>query len=110
MKRTLQAPVGWVVLAALLAAPAAAQSLGEYARQQQAKKAPTPAAVKEYTNDNLPTSGALSTVSQSSATTSSTSASTGGSKADAAPEKDRSKQEAEWRSKFTEQKNVISKL
>jgi len=110
MMRTLQATVGWVALAGLLASPAAAQSLGEYARQQRARKGPTPASVKEYTNDNLPTSGALSTVSRSSAASASTSASTGGSKADAEPEKDRSKLEAEWRARFTEQKSVISKL
>jgi hypothetical protein len=109
MKRTLQANAGWVALAALLAAPAAAQSLGEYARQQLAKKGPTPVAVKEYTNDNLPTSGgALSTVGQASGA--STSAAAGGSKADATPEKDRSSQEAEWRAKFTAQKDVIAKL
>jgi len=109
MKRTLQATMGGVVLAGLLAAPAAAQSLGEYARQQRAKKPPTTEGVKEYTNDNLPTSGgALSTVGQSSAAPASTGA--GSSKAEADSAQDRSKQEAEWRAKFAEQKNVIAKL
>lgn len=108
MKRTFPATIGWLALAALLVAPAAAQSLGEYARQQRAKKPPTPADVKEYTNDNLPTSGALSTVSQTSAAPASASA--GSSKADDDSAKARSKQEAEWRAKFTEQKNVIARL
>lgn len=111
MKRTLLATIGWVALAGLLAAPAAAQSLGEYARQQRAKKPPTTEGVKEYTNDNLPTSGALSTSSASSATTSdSASASAGSSKADDDSAKGRSKQEAEWRAKFAEQKSVIARL
>ena len=109
MKRTLQATIGWVALAGLLAAPAAAQSLGDYARQQRAKKPPTTEGVKEYTNDNLPTSGgALSTVGQASAAPTSTGA--GSSKADADPAKDRTKQEAEWRAKFAAQKDGIAKL
>ncbi len=98
-------------LAGLLTA-AAAQSLGEYARQQRAKRGPAPAAVREYTNDNLPTSGALSTSRASSATSASasTGADSGQAKGDADSGKDRSKLEVEWRAKFTEQKNVIATL
>ena len=108
MKRTLQATIGGMALAGLLATPAAAQSLGEYARQQRAKKPPAAQGVKEYTNDNLPTSGTLTTVGQTS--TASTSPGAGSSKAEADSGKDRTKQEAEWKAKFAEQKSVIAKL
>ena len=108
MKRILQATVGGLLLTGLLAAPAAAQSLGEYARQQRAKKPATPAGVKEYTNDNLPTSGALSSVGQPSAAPASTGASS--STADADAGQDRSKQEAEWKNKFAAQRQVIATL
>ncbi len=37
MKSTVRAGMGVLALAGLLAAPASAQSLGEYARQQRAK-------------------------------------------------------------------------
>jgi hypothetical protein len=113
MKRTLQAAITLLALAGLLTATAAAQSLGEYARQQRAKKGPAPAEVKEYTNDNLPTSGALSTSSASSATTgdsAATGASAGKSKADADSEKDRAKLESEWRDRFAKQKDLIATL
>lgn len=111
MKRSLQGSLALLVLAGLLTAGAAAQSLGEYARQQRAKKGPAPAYVKEYTNDNLPTAGALSTSSASSATTSaSSSADSGQPKGDADSAKDRGKLEEEWRARFTEQKNVIATL
>ena len=108
MKRILQATVGGLLLTGLLAAPAAAQSLGEYARQQRAKKPPTPEGVKEYTNDNLPASGALSTVGQPSAPPASTGASS--STADGYAGQDRSKQEAEWKNKFAAQRQVIATL
>jgi chromosome segregation ATPase len=115
MKRTLQATIVLLALAGLLTATAAAQSLGDYARQQRAKKAPAPADIKEYTNDNLPTSGALSTSSAGSATTAgsasaSTSASAAKAKGDADSEKDKAKLESAWRAKFAEQKNVIATL
>lgn len=111
MKRILLRTFTLLALAGLLAATAAAQSLGEYARQQRAKKGPTPADVKEYTNDNLPTSGGLGTSSASSATTPSTASASGDkSKVDAEAAEDRAKLEKEWRDKFAEQKNLISKL
>ncbi len=104
MKRTLQATMGWVALAGLLAAPAAAQSLGDYARQQRAKKPPTTQGVKEYTNDNLPTSGGGVSVAAADPGSAAT------SQPDASPGKDRGKQEAEWRAKFAAQKEGIAKL
>ena len=114
MKRTWRFGMGLLALAGLLTATAAAQSLGDYARQQRAKKAPTSEGVKEYTNDNLPTSGGLSTSSASAAAPDSASASTGASaaksKADAAAQKDTGKREAEWRTKFAKQKSEISQL
>ena len=110
MKRTLQAAISLLALAGLLTASAAAQSLGEYARQQRAQKGPAPAEVKEYTNDNLPASGGLSTVGSASPASASTSAGAAGSKSDASSEKDRAKLEAEWKAKFADQKNVIATL
>ena len=108
MKRKLQATIGCLALAGLLAIPAAAQSLGEYARQQRAQKPPAAQGVKEYTNDNLPASGAPTTVGQTSAASTSTGA--GSSKAQADSTKDQAKLEAEWKAKFAEQKSVIAKL
>lgn len=113
MKRTLQF-VFALALAGLLTATAAAQSLGDYARQQRAKKPPTTEGVKEYTNDNLPTSGgALSTVGASATPASdsaSTSASAAKSKADTASQKDMGKLETEWKAKFAKQKGEIATL
>ena len=115
MKHTLRGAIVLLALAGLLTATAAAQSLGDYARQQRAKKGPAPAGVKEYTNDNLPTSGGLGTVSSSPAASansasSGTSASAAKATGDADSGKERSKLEAEWRAKFTEQKSVIATL
>ena len=109
MKRTLQAALTLLALLGWLASGAAAQSLGEYARQQRAKKGPALADVKEYTNDNLPTSGALSTARPASAGDSG-SASAAKGKADGEAEKDRAQLEKEWRDKFAEQKSVIATL
>ncbi len=107
MKRTFHFAIAFA-LAGVMAAPAAAQSLGDYARQQRAKKPPSTASVKEYTNDNLPTSGGLGVASSSASTSASTPA--GGSQADAAPEKERNKQEAAVKAKFAAQREVIAKL
>jgi hypothetical protein len=109
MKRTLQAALTLLALVGLLAIGAAAQSLGEYARQQRARKGPPPADVKEYTNDNLPTSGRLGTASPGSAADSG-SASAAKGKGDAEAEKDRAELEKQWRDKFAEQKTVIATL
>ena len=113
MKRTLQWTIGLLALAGLLTAAAAAQSLGDYARQQRAKKPPTTEGVKEYTNDNLPTSGSLTTTSTSASAASdsaSTSAGAAKSKSDSASEKDMAKLETEWKGKFSKQKGEIAQL
>jgi hypothetical protein len=111
MKRTLLATISLLALAGLLTATVAAQSLGEYARQQRARKGPTPADVKEYTNDNLPTSGGLGTSSASSATTpGSAAAAADKSKSGESAEKDQAEVEKQWRDKFAEQKKVIATL
>jgi len=107
MKRKLNIWMGGMLLAGLLAAAAGAQSLGEYARQQRAKKPATPAGAKVYTNDNLPTSGGLSEVSV--APSSAPSASAAASKSEEKKE-DRGKLEAEWRAKFKEQKENVALL
>jgi len=96
-----------MLLAGLLAAAAGAQSLGEYARQQRAKKPATPAGAKVYTNDNLPTSGGLSQASAASSAASPTAATAAESEE---KKEDRGKQEAEWRAKFKEQKERIALL
>ena len=113
MKRTWRLGIGLLALAGLLTATAAAQSLGDYARQQRAKKPPTSEGVKEYTNDNLPTSGSLTTTSASASAapdSASTSSSAAKSKADAAAQKDMSKLETEWKGKFSKQRSEISQL
>lgn len=107
MKRTFHFAIAFA-LAGVMAAPAAAQSLGDYARQQRAKKTPSAASVKEYTNDNLPTSGGLGVASSSASASASTPA--GDAQADAAPEKERNKQEAAVKAKFAAQREVIAKL
>jgi hypothetical protein len=115
MKRTLQGTIVLLALAGLLTGTSAAQSLGDYARQQRAKKGPAPAEVKEYTNDNLPTSGGLGASSASSATTansasSATSTSAAKATGDADSEKDKAKLESEWKDKIAKQKNEINQL
>ena len=112
MKSTSRIGVGLLSLAGLLAATAAAQSLGEIARQQRQQKPPATAQVTVYTNDNLPTSGALSEVGHPAPSSSPASdkASAAAEKAEQKKAEDRSKLEAEWRAKFAEQKNSISLL
>lgn len=105
MKRKLDIWMGGALLAGLLTALAGAQSLGEYARQQRAKKGPPAAGIKEYTNDNLPTSGGLSGAGAAAGASSSATASKGEEKKD-----DRGKLEATWRAKFKEQKDKIALL
>lgn len=112
MKSTVRAGIGVLALAGLLTAPAAAQSLGEYARQQRAKKPPAGESVKEYTNDNLPTSGALSEVGQLAPAPEPVSP-----KAAAAAQKDQQQKAAEqknlevlWRAKLAEQKRNIAQV
>jgi hypothetical protein len=109
MKRTWGFGLGLVAMAGLLATAAAAQSLGEYARQQRAQKPPTPATVRVYTNDNLPGSGSVSEAGQSAASSSAASAKAA-EKGEQQKDEDRSKLEAEWRKRFAEQKDHIAML
>ena len=63
MKKNLRLVCQALILMAvlLLAATASAQSLGEAARRLRAKKGKQPKATRVYNNDNLPSSGGLST-------------------------------------------------
>jgi colicin import membrane protein len=49
----MKLPKTLLAVALLIAVPASAQSLGELAKQEQARKKATPAAKKTYTNDDL---------------------------------------------------------
>lgn len=112
MKSTVRAGVGVLALAGLLAAPAAAQSLGEYARQQRAKKPPSSESVKEYTNDNLPTSGMISEVGQVAPAPEPVSPKDA-AKAQKAEQQKAAEQknlEAQWRAKLAEQKRNIAQM
>lgn len=116
MKRTVRRGIGLLALSGLLLAPAAAQSLGEYARQQRAKKPPTTQAVKEFTNDNLPTSGTLSEVGQPAPPAPPPPEPLSPKAAAAAQKDEREKAEAQknletqWKAKFAEQKRNIARL
>lgn len=111
MKRTLGFGLSLAAMAGLLATAAAGQSLGDYARQQRGQKPPTAASAKVYTNDNLPTSGALSEVGQPAPSSSdSAKTSAAADKAEKQAAEDKSKREAEWRTKIAEQKKNISTL
>ncbi len=112
MKPILRIGISWLVLAGLWTATAAAQSLGEVARQQRAQKPPTPVNVKVYTNDNLPTSGGLSEVGQPAPSPSPASAKATAAveKAEKASTEERTRLEAEWRAKFAEQKKNIAQM
>lgn len=107
MKQRLDIWMAGMLLGGLLTAAAGAQSLGEYARQQRAQKPATPAGVKVYTNDNLPTSGGLGEVGAASSQASSAPVAASES---AEKKEDRAKLEAEWRGKFKEQKDRIALL
>jgi hypothetical protein len=112
MKRILHFGMG-LALAALLTVAAAAQSLGEYARQQRAQKPPTQAAAKVYTNENLPASGGLTVVGQPEPPPPpplSPEAAAAAEKTERASAEASSALEGEWRVKFFEQNNTISKL
>ena len=108
MKQKLDIWIGVMVLAGLFTATAVAQSLGEIARQERAKKGPPPVAAKAYTNDNLPTSGGLSEAGATSGSASSAPSATA-SKSEEKKE-DQGKLEAEWRAKVKEQKDKIAML
>ena len=111
MKRTFLLSIGLLALAGLLTT-AAAQSLGEYARQQRAKKGPAPEGVKEYTNDNLPASGRLSEVGQVEPAPAPVSAraAAAAERAEKASAEESKRLEGEWRAKFAEQKKKIAQM
>jgi hypothetical protein len=119
MKRGLSSFVLILLAAGALAMGASAQSLGEIAREQRAKKpAPSPAA-KVYTNDSISSgaSASASTESQpaSSSTASSASSATsagtsGASSSSASSAEDRAKAEQEWKQKFAEQRKTVAQL
>jgi DNA repair exonuclease SbcCD ATPase subunit len=113
MKRTLRSGIGLLALAGLLATAAAAQSLGEYARQQRAQKPATPAGAKVYTNDNLPTSGGLSEVGRLEPPPPPPLSPRAAAAEQRAVQKKAEEQkslEVEWRAKFTEQKKNIAQM
>ncbi|HSA92727.1 MAG TPA: hypothetical protein VLE48_06925 [Terriglobales bacterium] len=100
-------------VAALLAGSALAQqSLGELAREQRQKKRPSAPSAKVYTNENLPTTTTISEVGATpEASTSRESAAPGAGAAEAAPSADdQAQQEAEWKKRFSEQKDAIALL
>ena len=112
MKRTLRSVVGVLAMAGLLATVAAAQSLGDYARQQRAQKPATPAGAKVFTNDNLPTSGMISEVGRLDPTPAPISPKAAAA-AQAAEQKkaDEMKDlETQWRARFKEQKANIAQI
>ena len=102
-----------LLVAALLAGAANAQSLGEAARQARKKKSAPSPAQKVYTNDNLPTSAPISVMSGSGVDN----AASPDKKKDGAAETasgtesaGAKKEQDQWRSRFAEQKNKIQLL
>ena len=112
MKRTVRSGICLLALAGLLATVAAAQSLGDYARQQRAKKPAAPAGAKVYTNDNLPTSGILSEVGQLAPAPEPVSpkAAAAAQKVEQEKAEEQKNLEAQWRAKVTEQKRNIAQI
>jgi len=113
MKRTLRLGIELLALAGLLATAAAAQSLGEYARQQRAQKPATPADAKVYTNDNLPTSGMISEVGQLEPPPPAPLSPKQAAAAQKAEQQKADAQKAletEWKAKFAEQKRNVAQL
>jgi hypothetical protein len=100
-------------LLALAALSANAQSLADAARRNRMNKPAAPASQKVYTNDNLPTSGALSITSPAAAEPPSSAAperpatAPKDAKAEAQAKADRDKLEAEWRGRFKKQRAAI---
>jgi len=117
--------IGLLILTALLAGVAAAQSdsLAEAARKHRQQQAGKPAAAKVYTNDNLPATETISTVgapaSDAAANTStdgqaaSADGSTPAAKDSAKPADDsktRQKTWEEWRDKIQKQKASVEQM
>jgi hypothetical protein len=96
-----------LVAALLIAVPASAQSLGELAKREQARKKATPTAKKTYTNDDLkqlpPPSGTPAKPSEDAAKPDAKAgdAKAGPEKVDAAKPAEPAKDEAYWRGRVT---------
>ena len=109
MKRILLS----LAVAALLAGSALAQqSLGDLARQQRQRKRPAAPSAKVYTNENLPTTTAITGVGAAPTTAAAreTAAPAAAATTAAPSAEDQAKQEAEWRKRFSEQKQQIAQL
>lgn len=107
MKRILYLLMASVLLAGALASGAAAQSLGDLAREARKNKRPSPT-TKVYTNDDLPATASISVTAPAPRATA------GGNEqetkeAEKSPE-EKKKLEEEWRAKFKEQKDKIAVL
>jgi hypothetical protein len=115
MKREFSSFVFAALLAGALAASAQAQSLGEVARQERAKKpAPSPNA-KVYTNDTIPAAATASissgeTSSERPAASSAAAPSTASDASESTSAEDRAKAEADWKQKFGEQRKDIARI
>jgi hypothetical protein len=113
MNRIVRLGAGSLALAGLLTTAAAAQSLGDYARQQRALKPATPASVKVYTNDNLPTTGMISEVGQPAPPPPapfSPREAAAAVRAEKQAAEQRTQEEKEWKAKFADQKRTIARL
>lgn len=106
MRRILYLLMAGGLLAGVLAAGAAAQSLGDVAREARKNKRPSPT-TKVYTNDDLP---ATAGISVASAPAPGAAASDKGKKEAGESPEDQKKLADEWRAKFKEQKDKIELL
>lgn len=115
MKRVFASFVFAMFVAGMLSVSSPAQSLGEVAREQRAKKpAPSPGG-KVYTNDTIASGASVSdsgsSASSQPAPAADSAAASGGPSASASSAaEDRTKAEADWKAKFAEQRKVIAGL
>ncbi len=119
MTRKLLYTFAAALVAACLALPAGAQSLGDAARQAQQDKKPKPANEVVYTNDNIPKSDTLGSSEQpatAAADDKEKSADAADAKAAdkdksaASSDEDRKKLEEDWRKKFADAKRELTTL
>jgi hypothetical protein len=115
MRRT----IGWAVVTFFLALPVAGlaqqqgQSVADAARKAREQKKNEPKTAKVFTNDNIPTSGAVSTVGgQPVAPGGAAGATAAGIETPAGPavkaEQGEKKDEAYWRKKFSEARTKLA--
>jgi hypothetical protein len=118
MKRVFSSFVFAVLIAGVLSAAAAAQSLGDAARELRAKKpAPSPGA-KVYTNDTIASGASAASASESqpaaraseSTAPAASSAAAGSESSSGSAADERAKAEADWKQKFAEQRKAITQL